>query len=81
MSEKKPRKKKNEEIYLIDFDIPQKNKKCRQKFYRKINKPEFKVDKSTKSVLLTSNKKKAKAINRKASSCGKSNIYRVKKLS
>jgi hypothetical protein len=84
MSEKKTRKKvrekKNEKIYLVDYDLPQKNKKCRQEFYRKISTPKFKTNKSTNSVILTNDKKKAKALHRKASSCGTSNIYSVRKM-
>jgi hypothetical protein len=77
---KKATKKKNEKKYLVDYDIPQKNKKCKQKFYRKINTPELKAAKSTDSVIVTNDKKKAKAINKKASACGKSNIYSVQKI-
>jgi hypothetical protein len=67
-------------MHLVDYDIPQKNKKCKQEFYRKINTPEFKAVKSTDSVIVTNDKKKAKAINKKASSCGRSNIYSVQKI-
>jgi hypothetical protein len=77
---KKATKKKNEKMYLVDYDIAQKNKKCKQEFYRKINTPEFKTAKSSKSVLLVKDKKKAQAINKKASSCGRSNIYSVQKI-
>jgi hypothetical protein len=77
---KKATKKKNEKMYLVDYDIPQKNKKCKQEFYRKINTPEFKAAKSTNSVILTTDKKKAKAIHKKASGCGRSNVYIVQRI-
>ena len=82
MSEKKKkknRKKKEESTFLIDYDLPI-NSQCRQKFYRKMKDPKFKAVKSTKSVILSNDLKKAKAIHKKASNCGKSNLYRVKKL-
>jgi hypothetical protein len=42
--------------------------------------PKLRRKKSTKSVILTNDLKTAKAIHRKASKCGKSNLYKVKKL-
>ena len=78
MSEKrKKRKKKEKPQFLIDYDLPEKGK-CRQQFYRKLKNPEFKGTKSTRSVLLTGNPRKAAAIHKKASKCGKSNLYIVK---
>lgn len=80
MSEKKKTKKMKEEWqFLIDYDL-MKDSPCRQQFYRKLKNPKFKVTKSTKSVILSNNLKKAAAIHKKASNCGKSNLYKVKKL-
>ena len=79
MSEKrKKRKKKEKTKFLIDYDLPEKDK-CRQQFYRKLKNPEFKGTKSTRSVVLTGNPRKAAAIYKKASKCRKSNLYIVKK--
>ena len=77
---KKKRKKKQEEPqqFLINFDLP--NDKCRRQFYQKLKDPKFKTKKSTDSVILTNDLKKAKAIHKKASNCGKANLYKVKKL-
>jgi hypothetical protein len=36
--------------------------------------------KSTESVILTKDLKKAKVVHKKASNCGKANLYKVKKL-
>ena len=80
MSEKKKTKKKKEKWqYLIDYDLP-KDSQCRSQFYRKLKNPKFKGTKSTKSVILSDNLEKAAAIHKKASNCGKSNLYKVKKL-
>lgn len=80
MSEKKKTKKMKEEWqFLIDYDLP-KGSRCTQQFYRKLKTPKFKGTKSTKSVILSNNLKKAAAIHKKASNCGKSNLYKVKKL-
>lgn len=79
MSEKKTKKKKKESVmYLIDYDLPK--SLCTKEFYRKLKDPKFKGTKSTKSVILSKDLKKAKAIHKNASDCGKSNLYLVKKL-
>jgi len=81
LSEKKKtvKKKKDPLLFLIDYDLPKKSR-CRQQFYRKIKDPKFKGTKSTKSVILSNDLEKAKTIHKKASNCGKSNLYKVKKL-
>jgi len=75
---KKKRKKKKEPQFLVDYDLPK--GKCRREFYRKLKDPKLKGKKSTNSVILSNDLKKAKAIHKKASRCGKSNLYRVKKI-
>jgi len=76
MSEKKKTKKK-QETYLVDYDLP-KNNSCRGQFYRKLKTTNFE-GKSTRSVVISKDLKKATAIYRKAAACGTANIYKVKK--
>ena len=71
MVKRKPKKT----IYLVDYDLPKKDAR-RRKFYRKLRTLD--VEKSTNSVIKTTNKKTAKKIHRKASSIGKSNKYKIK---
>jgi hypothetical protein len=61
----------------VDYDLPKSN--CRREFYRKLKDPKLKAKKSTQSVLLSNDLKKAKAIHKKAKRCGKSNLYKVVK--
>ena len=80
MSEKKKnRKKKKEPMFLIDYDLP-KNSQCRQQFYRKLKSLKSDATKSTKSVVLFKDPKKAVAIHKKAHSCGKAGLYKVRQL-
>jgi len=72
-------RKKKSPLYLIDYDLPQ-HSKCGQQFYRKVRNPRFKGNKSTKSVILSDDLENAKVIHKKASRCGKSNMYRVEKV-
>ncbi len=52
----------------------------RKQFYQKLKDPKFKGARSTRSVIVLDNLEKAKTIYKKASNCGKSNLYRVKKV-
>jgi hypothetical protein len=83
MEKKKKRrtsvKKKTEQLFLIDFDLPQKSK-CRRKFYKKKKDLNLGNSNSTRSVILTKDKKKAIAIHKKAKKCGVANFYMVKKI-
>jgi len=85
MSEKKKTKKKKKEpaMFIVDYDLPQKNRQCREQFYKKLKDPELKgIKKSSKSVIMSGDLEKAKNIRKKASSCGgKANLYKVKKIS
>jgi len=80
LSEKKKTKKKKKEpvMFLIDYDLPK--SRCRNQFYRKLKDPEIKGTKSTRSVILSNDLEKAKTIHKKAKKCGRSNLYKVKKL-
>ena len=71
------RKKEDEPRFLVDYDLPQKER-CTRKFYKKMKDPKFKGCKSTNSVVLTDDREKARAIHKKASKCGKSNLYKIK---
>ena len=77
-SRKNRRNRRNRSLYLLDFDKPA---KCpdRQAFYRKLRSPKYRPKKSTKSVLLFDDPKKAGVILKKARVCGAANLYRVKK--
>jgi hypothetical protein len=79
-SKKKKRKKKREKphLFIVDYDLP--SGKCRKQFYQQLKDSKLKTKKSTASVILTNDLKKAKAIHKKASNCGKANLYKVKKL-
>jgi hypothetical protein len=82
MSEKKKKERTGRQersMFLVDYDLP-KNSQCRRDFYEKMKDPKFKVAKSTRSVVICDDLQKAVKIHRKAAGCGKSNIYRVKKL-
>ena len=81
MPEKKKNRKKKKHSrreYLIDYDLPRQSK-CRREFYKKLD-PELKNRKSTNSVILCDDLGKAKTVHKRAKNCGKSNLYRVKKL-
>jgi hypothetical protein len=73
----KKKLKKKDPQFLVDYDLPK--NRCRKKFYRKLKDPKLKGKKSTMSVLLMNDLKKAKAIHKKAKRCGKSNLYKVVK--
>ena len=74
---KKQKKKKEQQQFLVDYDL---KGKCRKAFYKELKNPKHKARKSTKSVLITDNIGEAKILHKKASRCGRANIYRVKKV-
>ena len=70
-------------MFLIDYDLPKKNRQCRGQFYKKLKDPKLKgIKKSSKSVIMSGDLEKAKKIRKKASSCGgKANLYKAEKIS
>ena len=69
-----PKKKKAK--YIVDYDITKRGR-GRAQFYRKLKA--LGVEKSTDSVVLTSDPEKARLIHEAASGLGRSHKYRVVK--
>jgi len=81
LAEKKRKsRQKKQSQFLIDYDLSSANPQCRRRFYKKLKDPKLKGKKSTQSVFVTNDLEKAKKIHKKASKCGKSSIYGVKKI-
>jgi hypothetical protein len=77
MEKTKKKNKTRNEKYLVCYDLP-KNAACTQDIYHVIKNQKPRAKKSTRSVLIFSDPKKAKEIHKKAKKCGQSSLFKVK---